>query len=176
MEEEQQQQIAGKIELLRSVMKMSVAINDYDTLEYEKQYFKYDFKRKAKMWMAGFQVFTGNLMRSLVYIDSSLLENVYNAFEDNGIMITAKNQNRVALVMFYVKLKSAMQDLEEIEDRTQIFPAPILYKFTSDVLTQIDKQYPDIKEMTDEQGMSINKLIEHYNDAGKKILHYGEIS
>jgi hypothetical protein len=115
-------------------------------------------------------------MRSLVDIDSSLLENVYNAFEDNGIMITAKNQNRVALVMFYVKLKSAMQDLEEIEDRTQIFPAPILYKFTSDVLTQIDKQYPDIKEMTDEQGMSINKLIQHYNDAGKKILHYGEIS
>lgn len=123
---------------------------------------------KVKMWMAGFQVFTGNLMRSLVDIDSSLLEKLYNSFEDNGIMITAKNQNRVALVMFYVKLKSAMQDLEEIEDRTQIFPAPILYKFTSDVLTQMDKQYPDIKNMTDEGGMSINKLIEHYNDAGKK--------
>lgn len=174
MEEQTTTQVQGRVELLRAVMKLSVAMNDLDTIEFQKKYFKYKFKVKAKEWMHVFNMFTGRLMNSLVEIDSSLLENVYHAFEDNGIFISDKNQERVSLVMFYVKLKSAMLDLDEIEDKHIIFPSVILHKFTGDLIIQMDKQFPQLKDLQDEGGQSINYLIEHYNEAGRKILHHGE--
>lgn len=174
MEEQTTTQVQGRVELLRAVMKLSVAMNDLDTIEFQKKYFKYKFKVKAKEWSHIFNVFTQKLMASLVEIDSSLLENVYNSFEDNGIFISDKNQERVSLVMFYVKLKSAMLDLNEIENKHIIFPAVILHKFTGDLIIQMDKQFPQLRDLQDEGGQSINYLIEHYNEAGRKILHHGE--
>lgn len=168
------QEVQGRVELLRAVMKLSVAMNDLDTIEFEKKYFKYQFKVKAKKWTLALQVFTEKLMKSLVEIDSNLLYNVYNAFEDNGIRISDKKQERIHLVMFYVKIKSAFADLEEIENRLIVFPAEILYKFTKDLITEMEKQFFFLKNLEDETGKNIKDLIKHYNEAGRKILHHGE--
>lgn len=174
MEEQTTTQVQGRVELLRAVMKQSVAMNDLDTIEFEKKYFKYKFKVKAKEWSHIFNVFTKKLMSSLVEIDSSLLDNVYKAFDDSGIKITDKKEERVSLVMLYVKLKSSMLDLEEIENKHLIFPSVILYKFTGDLIVQMEKQFPQLKELHDESGQSIQYLIDYYNEAGRKILHHGE--
>jgi hypothetical protein len=170
--------LEGKVELLRAVMKMSVAINEYDLLEGDKKYFKFGFKKKAIQWLTTFQYFTQKLMKSLVDIDDNLLQNVYQSFEDNGIKITSASpskESRNILVMFYIKLYSSINDLEEIEDRAKLFPAPIIYKFAKDVVESIEKQYPDIKNLNDLSGISITELIRHYDELGKKILHSGEI-
>jgi recombinational DNA repair protein RecR len=163
------------VNLLRAVMKLSSALNNLDNLSTPKnKYLKYNFKRKAKDWATVMEKQTSELMVELFKEDETLLMEIYDAFDKCDTVCVSDDEDRQNLVIFYVKLKSAMWDIEQMQEyRNTMYPYIISF-FTGQLLTQIEKQYADIPLLRDAEGKHINEVIKYYNEVGEKIMHYSD--
>lgn len=165
---------ADTIRLLRAVVKLSSALNEFDSIMYESKYFKFNFKRVSSNWAKLIQIHTDSLMRSLVEEDDKTFVDVYTQFEESIKDVDAGTKDRTDLVIFYAKLKSAMNDVEEMEENRFSFYPMFIHKYTSDVITQVDKQYKGIIDIKDANGHGIDYIVNYLDNLGKKIMYYGE--
>jgi hypothetical protein len=161
------------VNLLRAIMKISSALNNLDNLSTPKnKYLKYNFKRKARDWSIVIEKQTAELMVELFKEDETLLMEIYDAFDRCDTVIVSDDDDRQNLVIFYVKLKSAMWDINQMKEfRHTIYPYVISF-FTNQLLEQIEKQYADIPSLQDSEGKHINQVITYYNEVGEKIMQY----
>jgi hypothetical protein len=162
------------VRLLRAVMKISSALNDYDTIVYEKRYFKYNFKRVSTTWAKAMFIHTAFLMKELAKEDEKLLAEVYTSLDEASKGITAGDESRTALILMYAKLKSALADIDSMEDSRNTFYPMFLHEHTQRVINQANKQYLKLIEIVDKDGNDINHLINFYNDLGVKLMHYSK--
>jgi hypothetical protein len=59
------------------------------------------------------------------------------------------------------------------ENRFTFYPM-FIHKYTSDVITQVDKQYKGIIDIKDANGHGIDYIVNYLDNLGKKIMYYGE--
>ena len=78
------------VHLLRSVMKISSALNDLDEIIDQKKYYKFKFKKESERWGKYMELHTAQLMNSLVEEDSTLLMEIYNSIEESTNNINNK--------------------------------------------------------------------------------------
>jgi hypothetical protein len=162
------------VKLLRAVMKISSALNDYDTIVYEKRYFKYNFKRVSTTWAKAMFIHTAFLMKELAKEDEKLLAEVYMSLDESSKGITAGDDSRTALVLMYAKLNSVLVDIDSMEDSRNTFYPMFLYEHTKRVIDEVMKQYSKLIEIVDKEGNDINHLINFYNELGVKLMHYSK--
>ena len=175
MSEEKELEI-DTVNLLRAVMKISSALNNLDELVYNKKYIKYGVKKAVDDWSNMISKHTNDLMKSLVEEDNVLLDDIYASFDamDTSVQSDDINPSKRHLILFYVKLSGAINDIESMQNnRNSIYPT-IIFFFTKNVIDQIDKQYTFLKELSDSDGKTINDLIGFIDETGTKIMHYGE--
>lgn len=164
------------VRLVRAIIKMSVAINDIDEIEHDGFYFRYQFKKKISAWLVVFQASTHNILSVLQQSNSDLAEQIYKNMEFNGVVIEGSRENKMHLILLYMKLKSAMNDLNEIvpKEKEVNFTEEILKRSTNSVIECMEGQFNFLKRITDANGKDMSFLIEYYDDLGKKIMHLNE--
>lgn len=174
MTEEEKELNKDTVRLLRAVMKISSALNDYDTIVYEKRYFKYNFKRVSTTWAKATVIHTAFLMKELAKEDEKLLAEVYTSLDEASKGITAGDDSRTALILMYAKLISAMEDIDSMEDSRNTFYPMFLYEHSRLATREAMKQYGKLIEIKDKDGNDIRHLINFYNDLGVKLMHYNK--
>jgi len=162
------------VRLLRAVMKISSALNDYDTIVYEKRYFKYNFKRVSTTWAKATVIHTAFLMKELAKEDEKLLAEVYTSLDEASRGITAGDDSRTALILMYAKLFSAMEDIDSMEESRDTFYPMFLYEHSKRATQEMMKQYGKLIEIKDKDGNDVRHLINFYNDLGVKLMHYNK--
>lgn len=162
------------VRLLRAVMKISSALNDYDTIVYEKKYFKYNFKRVSTTWAKATVIHTAFLMKELAKEDEKLLAEVYTSLDEASKGITAGDDSRTALILMYAKLISAMEDIDSMENSRNTFYPMFLYEHSKRATDESMKQYGKLIEIKDKDGNDVRHLIDFYNDLGVKLMHYNK--
>jgi len=128
------------VRLLRAVMKISSALNDYDTIVYEKRYFKYNFKRVSTTWAKATVIHTAFLMKELAKEDEKLLAEVYTSLDEASRGITAGDDSRTALILMYAKLFSAMEDIDSMEESRDTFYPMFLYEHSKRATQEMRKE------------------------------------
>lgn len=159
--------------ILRAIMKISSSLNELDELAYGGKYIKYNLKKEVKKWYNAIEATTAPLMRSLVSENDNLLVDVYTSIEDVNKNLQMSDLNKKNLILFYVKLSSAVSDLSEIKEHSHI--SFLIKHYTENLIEAIEKQYRPIIDVVDKDGKSVLDFISFYNEVGKKIMHTGEV-
>ena len=159
------------VELLRSVMKVSSALNDLDEIAYRKKYYKFRFKQYAAKWSVFMEMHTKELMKSLLEEDHSLLQEIYNSIEESSMGITA-GVDKTSLILFYAKVKSAINDINKMTDNRNSFYPIFIETHTQVVIDHLEKQYGDIITMKDVDGKGVDEIIEFFDKLGETIMRF----
>jgi hypothetical protein len=159
------------VELLRSVMKVSSALNDLDEIAYRKKYYKFRFKQYAAKWSVFMEMHTKELMKSLLEEDHSLLQEIYNSIEESSMGISA-GVDKTSLILFYAKVKSAINDINKMTDNRNSFYPIFIETHTQVVIDHLEKQYGDIITMKDVDGKGVDEIIEFFDKLGETIMRF----
>lgn len=159
------------VELLRAVMKVSSALNDLDEIAYRKKYYKFRFKQYAAKWSVFMEMHTKELMKSLLEEDHSLLQEIYNSIEESSMGINA-GVDKTSLILFYAKVKSAINDIDKMTDNKNSFYPVFIKTHTEVVIDHLEKQYNDIFNMKDVDGKGVDEVIEFFDKLGETIMRF----
>lgn len=160
------------VHLLRSVMKISSALNDLDSILDQKKYYKFKFKKESERWAKYMELHTAQLMNSLVEEDSTLLMEIYNSIEESTNKVTMDTPEKTSLIIFYCKLSSCLNDIDKIKDNRNSFYPRFIEHHTKNVLKEIDKQYKSIISVTDSENRPLSFIIDFFDNFGEKIMRY----
>lgn len=160
------------VHLLRSVMKISSALNDLDEIIDQKKYYKFKFKKESERWGKYMELHTAQLMNSLVEEDSALLMEIYNSIEESTNKVTMNTPERTSLIIFYCKLSSALHDIDKIKDNRNSFYPRFIEHHTKSVLNEMNKQYKSILDVVDSEGRPLSFIVEFFDNFGEKIMRY----
>jgi hypothetical protein len=155
--------------LLRAVMKISIALTILDSIIDMEKYYKYGFKREARRWSSVIEIHIQELMNTLANEDSKLLMEIYNILEDSLNKVQLSTPEQTSLFCYYVMLKSAINDLNKMEDKNMVY-AKVIYIVTKKVLNQIGKQYLSIVNTKDSEGRDFTYLVEFLDELGEKVM------
>lgn len=163
------------VSLLRAVMKISSALNNLDNLS-ESKYNKFKFKVESLKWdgIMAFQLST--IMKSMVEENDKLMVDVLTKINETDDNIkydyySEKNSDKKNLILFYSKVKSALNDISDIKELNKVsyYPSIIVYA-TIPLLEIIEKQHNFILSK-DKLGIEIKDIVDFYDKEGKSIMY-----
>lgn len=159
------------VHLLRAVIKISSSFNDIDQIIEDKVYFKHKFKVESRAWLKIMEVYTEPLMKSLTEENIDLLTNIYNIIDGSTSKVTLTTPQQESLLIFYVKIKSAVRDIEKIEDHKLSFLPTLIKMKTEQVIKEIEREHNFITKIVDSEDRDVNFLIDFFDDLGEKVMH-----
>jgi len=159
------------VHLLRAVIKISSSFNDLDQIIEDKVYFKHRFKIESRAWLKIMEIYTEPLMKSLSEENVDLLTDIYNIIENSTNKVSLNTHQQEALMIFYVKIKSAVRDIEKIEDHRLSFLPTLIKMKTEQVIKEIEKEHKFITKIVDSEGKGVDFLINFFDDLGNKVMH-----
>jgi hypothetical protein len=160
------------VHLLRSVMKISSALNDLDAIVDQKKYHKFRFKQYADRWAKFMELHTAQLMSSLVEEDSTLLMEIYNSIEESTNKVQMDTPEKTSLIIFYCKLSSALYDIDKMVENRRTFYPMFIEHHTKNVLKELQKQYKSILDVIDSEGRPVSHIVDFFNNFGERIMRY----
>jgi hypothetical protein len=155
--------------LLRSVVKISSALVYLDSIIDQEKYYKYGFKRESRRWASTIEVHTSELMNVLAQENSELLMEVYEIIEGSLNKVQLSTPEQTALFCYYVMLKSAVNDISKMEDKSLVY-AMVIDIVTKKVINQMGKQYLSIINTKDSDGRDFMHLVDFLDDLGEKVM------
>lgn len=159
------------VHLLRAVIKVSSSFNDIDQIIEDKIYFKHRFKKESRSWLKIMEVCTEPLMKSLTEENIDLVTNIYNIIDGSTSKVTLSTHQQEALLIFYVKIKSAVRDIERIEDHRLSFLPTLIKMKTEQVIKEIEREHSFITKIIDSEGRGVDFLINFFDELGEKVMH-----
>lgn len=159
------------VHLLRAVIKVSSSFNDIDQIIEDKIYFKHRFKKESRSWLKIMEVCTEPLMKSLTEENIDLVTNIYNIIDGSTSKVTLSTPQQEALLIFYVKIKSAVKDIEKIEDHRLSFLPTLIKMKTEQVIKEIEREHSFITKIIDSEGRGVDFLINFFDELGEKVMH-----
>lgn len=166
---------ADTVSLLRAVMKISSALNNLDNLSTSK-YNKFKFKVESLKWdgIMAFQL--SAIMKSMVEENDKLMVDVLTKINETDDNIkydnySEKNSDKKNLILFYSKVRSALNDISDIKELNKVsyYPSIIVYA-SIPLLKVIEKQHNFILSK-DKVGIEITEIVEFYDKEGKSIMY-----
>lgn len=155
--------------LLRAVVKISSALVYLDSIIDQEKYYKYGFKRESRRWASTIEVHTSELMKTLAQENSQLLTEVYGIIESSLDKVQLSTPEQTSLFCYYVMLKSAVNDISKMEDKSLVY-AMVIDIVTKKVINQIGKQYLSIIETKDSSGNDFMYLVDFLDGLGEKVM------
>ena len=171
---DKQQTERDTINLVRATIKVSSALNNLKELVFFKKYIRFGLKKETDAWRLMVSTHMQPLMDGIIDQEDKLIASIYSSFDsvDDSILTDEENLDKRQLILFYAKLISAINDLSYMSSSDlNIYPI-IINDFTAKVIKQIDKQYPFVKNIKDENESTINDLIAYIDKCGFNILKY----
>jgi hypothetical protein len=155
--------------IVRALIKMSSALNEADEVM-EGKYYKFDFKVQFRRWVEVFEVSSKKLISEFMSENSDALQDAYVRFLEFTKDIKVKDEDRTSLILLYCKLKSSLNDLEEVPLMDGGIITLVIKIQTTKVINAIEKQYKGILEVLDSENNSIQVIIDQYDELGKTMF------
>lgn len=156
--------------LIRCIMKISSAFEDADQIVEDNVYYKFMFKKRLDEWMKIMDVHTADLLKSLTKDSDQITVDIYNGLGD----ITSKVQAggyKTPLLIFYVKIKSAINDLNKIDpENSNKFYTSVIRFYTDRVIKEIEKQHKFVTMIVDSDGKDVSFLIDFFDNFGLILM------
>jgi hypothetical protein len=130
--------MSDTVKMIRCVLKVSSAFNDMDQIVSDKDYYKFDFKRKSRDWLKIMEIHTKQIMDDLAKENTDLLSDLYTAFEESLENISIPNPKREPLVRYYIKLRSCLNDIESMDEAKDRISPLIIKIMTLPVLDTLE--------------------------------------
>jgi hypothetical protein len=161
--------VSNYMPIVRGMIKMSSALNEADAVM-EGKYYKFKFKQRFREWMEIFEMSSKKLVSAFMEENDEALQEAYTRFLEFTKDVKVKDSDRTDLILLYCKLKSAFNDLDEVEFQDGGMMTYVIREQTLKVLTAIENQYRDIFNVRDVDGNSIQLIIDQYDELGKKMF------
>jgi len=155
--------------LLRGIVKLSTSLNMLDVIIDQEKYYKYGFKRESRRWASTIEVHTQELMQTLTDEDPDLLMEIYSIIESSLDKVQLSTPEQTALFCYYVMLKSALNDISKMEDKSLVY-SKVIEIVTRKVVNQMGKQYLSIIETKDSDENDFTHLVDFLDELGEKIM------
>lgn len=156
--------------LIRCIMKISSAFEDADQIIEDKVYYKFMFKKRLDAWMKVMYIHTADLLKALTKDSEKITVDVYNGLGDVTSKVEAGGY-KTPLLIFYVKIKSALNDLNKIDpENGNKFYASVIRFYTNRVIKEIEKQHKFVTMIVDAEGKDVNFLIDFFDNFGSMIM------
>jgi GTP1/Obg family GTP-binding protein len=159
------------IHLLRAVIKISSSFNDIDQIIEDKIYFKHRFKLHSREWLKIMEEYTEPVMKSLSEENIDLVTEIYNIIDESTNKVQLKTPQQESLLIFYVKMKSIIRDIEKIKDNRFSFLPTIIKMKTNQVIKEIEREHSFITNISDSEGRGVDFLINFFDELGEKVMH-----
>ena len=161
--------VVNYMPIVRGMLKMSSALNEADAVM-DGKYFKFGFKLAFKEWVEVFEASSEKLMLAFMEDNSDAVQDAYTRFLEFTKDIKVKDEERTDLILLYCKLKSAFNDLDEVDLLDGGLMTLVVKKATFKVLRAIENQYRDIFNVRDVDNNSIQVIIDQYDELGKAMF------
>lgn len=165
------------VTLIRVSVKIYSALNNLKELNHFKKYIKFNLKKEAKSWKWIIDNHLPELMDKLSGENDQMLLDIYKSFDSIDDSIMPEEQLKLdkrQLLIFYAKLKSVLIDFSLMSNVDMNVYLSVINQSTLNLATQIENQYPFIKEIEDD-GDTIDDLIKYINKYGLSIISYEKI-
>lgn len=161
--------------LLRAAMKISSALNNLDELS-DSNYNRFQFKKESIKWDYIISITLSNIMNSMAQENETLLIDVLEKIsntDDNIKLINhnEKGRNKKHLILFYSKIKSAINDIDEIQklNESSFYPS-VIKSCTQKLVSVIEGQHSFIMNESS-VGIDIKSIVSFYDNEGKSIMY-----
>ena len=155
--------------IVRGMIKMSSALNEADEVMNSK-YYKFNFKIQFRTWIEVFEESSKRLMEEFMAENGDALQDAYIRFLEFTKDIKIKDEERTNLVLLYCKLKSCLNDFEEVPIMDGGVVTLVIRIQTTKIIKAIEKQYKSILEVLDYDKNSIQTIIDEYDKLGKLMF------
>ena len=162
------------IRVVRIALKCADALVDFDVIndlieDKKAKYVKHDLK--DPFIKSGFTVelFSSEFLKHFVQEDENTQMELQKIFRDFSYKIKFINEELTALILYYAKLKSIIDDINELKYNDQYidYLLKICLLFTS----KVDSKYKAILDRTDAEGHGVQDIINGLNKLGKTIMY-----
>jgi hypothetical protein len=163
------------IRIVRIVVKCSDLLSDYDILasaiENKKaKYAKHELKNIILELGEFVDKFSGAFLIPFVKADDELQMELQASFTEFSKSIKVKNPELTALILMYIKCRSILDDIHEMEFADKFLG--LLIEICKLFCEVVDKKYAFIKELKDpKSGYTVDMLANAMSELGKKIMY-----
>ena len=154
------------IKLVRALVKISSAIDNMDEISHANE-FKFSIKKDLPPYQQWLEVFIKQPMDALANADSDTLMELIKIFDEYAGNVYIKNNYCTHINLMLAKLKSALYDLEALDESYREKVSELIsktYNFSSKGYFKIHINY------VDPEGNTFESLIQYMNKAGDHII------
>jgi hypothetical protein len=155
------------VNLLRAVMILSSALSNLDSVVHDKKYIKFNLKNTVTDWQNVVNITTPDIMKAITEEDEKLVIDIIMNLDGFDESIECKKEEKKNLMLFYIKVESALNHLMLIENINVISEA--LKYYSKEVSKGIKSQYGAI--VSDE---SVSSKIKECTIMSRKIMYLKE--
>jgi hypothetical protein len=154
---------------VRAMVKMTSALNEFDLVE-ESKYNKFMMKKVMKSWYKYHDSVSTPMMKYFMSDHEGALQSSFNIFDEYSSETFIGDEDKTALVLLYSKLKSAVNDLQEMDFHSKGLMLFAMQKETEKLVTQIEKQYNAILTRVDSEGNDLSVIVDGLDSLGKSMF------
>lgn len=162
------------IRVVRIALKCADALVDFDVIndlieDKKAKYVKHDLKKDFLKSGYIVELFSSEFLTHFVKEDENTQMELQQIFRDFSDKIRFVNEELTALILYYAKLKSIINDISELKynDIYIDYLLDICLTFTKEVYSK----YKAILERTDAKGHGVQDIINGLNKLGKTIMY-----
>jgi hypothetical protein len=162
------------IRIVRITLKCADALVDFDAVndlirDKKARYVKHDLKKSFAKSGHIVELFSSEFLTHFVKEDENTQMELQQIFRDFSDKIRFVNEELTALILYYAKLKSIINDISELKynDVYIDYLLDICLTFTKELYSK----YKNILERTDSDGHGVPDIIDGLNKLGKTIMY-----
>jgi hypothetical protein len=162
------------IRFVRIALKCADAIVDFDVIfdlieDKKAKYVKHELKKPFIKTGSTIEIFSSDFLRNFVKADDKLQMELQKIFRDFSLKIKFINEEMLALILYYSKLKSITNDINEITYRDPYLS--YLLETCSEFTELVETKYSTILKRTDSEGHGVQDIINGLDKLGKTIMY-----
>lgn len=158
------------IHLLRSLIKGSTALPHADYL-IENKVVKFQLKKLLPEWVRKYEAHTNETMALLVNEDDVMTTTLMQYIDDFCKDFYVLSPEKTELFLFYSKLKSAYNDLMNMDESGKESPyGSYLISILDQMIKCIEGQFKYLTELKDDNGVSSMRIIEIFDQVGADLM------
>jgi len=162
------------IAFVRVAIKCADALVDFDVIEdlvkdKKAKYMKHNLKKYFHQSGYTIELFSSKFLENFVKTDENVQMQLQQMFREFSLKIKFLNEEMTALVLYYAKLQSIINDVEELNYSDPY--TKYLVDTCREFIDSLKIKYKTVLQKTDEEGHGVQDIINGLNKLGKTIMY-----
>jgi hypothetical protein len=162
------------IRVVRIALKCADALVDFDVIndlveDKKAKYMKHELKKPFQYSGYTIELFSSEFLKKFVQADENIQMRLQQIFRDFSLKIKFMNDEMTALVLYYAKLKSIIDDINGLKYNDPYIG--YLLKMCVEFTDRVAAKYSTVLKRTDQEGNGVQDIIDGLNKLGTTIMY-----